>query len=92
MISTILKTLSDTEIMAVANQLASTDLDEQLLYRQIVAKGNNGETTDEMFKELNQDNFRGTLPRLVAVELADRYKNVIGSTKPTEDYIPWFLQ
>lgn len=84
MISTILKTLSDTELIAVANQLANPNLDEQLLYRQIVAKGNKGETTDEMFNELNSDNFRGTLPRLVAVELSTRFKVLISSTKKAE--------
>ncbi len=84
MISTILKTLSDTELIAVANQLANPNLDEQLLYRQIVSKGNKGETTDEMFNELNSDNFRGTLPRLVAVELSTRFKVLISSTKKAE--------
>ena len=85
MISTILKTLSDTELMAVANQLANPSLDEQLLYRQIIGKGNEGETTDEMFKELNSDSFRGTLPRLVAVELSNRYKVLLTSTKMVID-------
>lgn len=85
MISTILKTLSDTELMAVANQLANPNLDEQLLYRQIIGKGNEGETTKEMFDELNSDNFRGTLPRLVAVELSNRYRVLIASTKMIVD-------
>lgn len=77
MITEILKTLSDGELMAVAEQLSNPNLDEQLLYRQIVGKGNNGETVDEMFEEMNSDNFRGTLPRLIAVELASRYKSTL---------------
>lgn len=75
MIREILKTLSDGEVMAIAEQLSNPNVDEQLLYRQIISKGNNGETVDEMFDEMNSDNFRGTLPRLVAVEIAMRYKN-----------------
>lgn len=77
MITEILKTLSDGELMAIAEQLANPNLDEQLLYRQVVAKGNKGETVDEMFEEMNSDNFRGTLPRLIAVELASRYKSTL---------------
>lgn len=77
MITTILKTLSDTELIAIANQLSNPDLNEQLLYRQIIAKGNEGETVNEMFEEMNSDKFRGTLPRLVALELSDRYKKVL---------------
>ena len=37
MITTILKTLSDTELIAIANQLSNPDLNEQLLYRQIIS-------------------------------------------------------
>ena len=77
MITEILKTLSDGELMAIAEQLTNPNLDEQLLYRQIVAKGNKGETVDEMFEEMNSDNFRGTLPRLIAVVLASRYKSTL---------------
>lgn len=77
MITKILKTLSDGELMAIAKQLSNPKLDEQLLYRQIISKGNEGETIDEMFEEMTSDSFRGTLPRLIAVELADRYKNLI---------------
>jgi hypothetical protein len=77
MIAEILKTLSDGELMAIADQLANPSVDEQLLYRQIVSKGNKGETVEEMFEEMNSDNFRGTLPRLVAVEISLRYKTSI---------------
>lgn len=77
MITKILKTLSDGELMAVAKQLSNSELDEQLLYKQIVSKGNEGETVDEMFNEMNNDNFRGTLPRLIAVELSNRYKELL---------------
>jgi len=80
MINQILKTLSDGELMAVAKQLNNPDLNEQLLYRQIVSKGNEGETVDEMFDEMNNDDFRGTLPRLIAVELANRYKELLISS------------
>lgn len=79
MITEILKTLSDGEVMAIAEQLANPNVDEQLLYRQVVAKGNKGETVDEMFDEMNSDNFRGTLPRLVATEISTRYKNHLTS-------------
>lgn len=77
MITSILKTLSDTELMAVADQLSNPTLDEQLIYRQIVAKGNKCETVNDMFEEMNSDSFRGTLPRLVAVELSNRYKRAL---------------
>jgi len=80
MINQILSTLSDGELMAVAKQLNNPDLNEQLLYRQIVSKGNEGETVDEMFDEMNNDDFRGTLPRLIAVELANRYKELLISS------------
>lgn len=75
MITKILKTLSDGELMAIAEQLTNTNLDEQLLYRQIISKGNEGETVDEMFEEMGSDKLRGTLPRLIALELAVRYKD-----------------
>jgi hypothetical protein len=74
MIKGILQTLSDGELMAIAEQLANPKVDEQLLYRQIISKGNKGETVEEMFEEMNSDNFRGTLPRLIALEIAVRYK------------------
>ena len=77
MITTILKTLSDTELIAIANQLSNPGLNEQLIYLQIIAKGNKGETLNEMFEEMNSDKFRGTLPRLVALELSDRYKKLL---------------
>jgi hypothetical protein len=77
MITEILKTLSDGEVMAIAEQLANPKVDEQLLYRQIISKGNEGETVEEMFEEMSSDNFRGTLPRLVAVEISSRYKSYL---------------
>lgn len=79
MISEILKGLSDTEVIAIAEQLANPNCDEQLVYRQLVAKGNSGESLDEMYKEMSSDEFRGTLPRFVAVEIARRYKIILQS-------------
>lgn len=77
-IKEILKTLSDTEILAIAKQLSNPEVDEQLVYRQLIAKGNKSETLDEMYDEMNSDNFRGTLPRMVAAELSERYYQLIG--------------
>lgn len=77
MIKDILKTLSDTEIMAVAEQLSNEEANEQQVYKQIVAKGNAGETLNQLFNEVNSDTFRGTLPRLVALEISNRYRELI---------------
>jgi hypothetical protein len=76
-IKNILKTLSDGEIMAIANQLADVTVNEQMVYKQLIAKGNRCETVEEMYKEMNSDNVRGTLPRLVALELSNRYRSLI---------------
>jgi hypothetical protein len=73
----ILKTLSDGELMAIAKQLADETVNEQMVYNQLVNKGNKNEKLVEMYDEMNSDNLRGTLPRLVALELADRYKELI---------------
>jgi hypothetical protein len=77
MIKNILKTLSDVEIMSVAEQLANEEVNEQMVYRQIVSKSNCNDTLEKMYSEMNSDNFRGTLPRFVALELSNRlrYKN-----------------
>lgn len=83
MITKILKTLSDGELMAIAEQLSNPECDEQLLYRQITSKGNEGETVNEMIEEMVSDDFRGTLPRLIAVELSIRLKNEIMSRVPS---------
>lgn len=80
MITEILKTLSDGELMAIAEQMSNSELDEQLLYRQIVSKGNEGETVEEMFEEMTSDSFRGTLPRLIALELSNRLRKVYEET------------
>ena len=80
MITEILKTLSDGELMAIAEQMSNSELDEQLLYRQIVSKGNEGETVEEMFEEMTSDPFRGTLPRLIALELSNRLRKVYAET------------
>jgi hypothetical protein len=77
MIKEILKTLSDTEIMAVAEQLCNEEVNEQQVYKQLVAKGNDGETLQQLFNEVNSDTFRGTLPRLVAMEISNRYRELI---------------
>jgi hypothetical protein len=73
MITEILKTLSDGELIAITNQLNNPHVDEQLVYKQLIAKGNNDESLEDMYDEMNSDSFRGTLPRLVASELANRF-------------------
>lgn len=78
-ITRILKTLSDGELIVIAEQLTNEKLDEKLLFKQIVSKGNEGETINEMYDEVNSDNFRGTLPRLIALELANRYREHIST-------------
>lgn len=74
MIKNILRTLSDVEIMSIAEQLSNEDINEQMVYRQIVSKSNCNDTLEKMYSEMNSDNFRGTLPRFVALELANRLK------------------
>jgi hypothetical protein len=76
-ISEILKTLSDGELMAIANQLADETVNEQMVYNQLINKGNKNETIAEMYSEMNSDKLRGTLPRKVALELSNRYKELI---------------
>jgi hypothetical protein len=76
-IAEILKTLSDGELMAIAKQLADETVNEQMVYNQLVNKGNKNETIGEMYNEMNSDKLRGTLPRKVALELANRYKSLI---------------
>jgi hypothetical protein len=76
-ISEILKTLSDGELMAIANQLADETVNEQMVYNQLINKGNKNETIAEMYSEMNSDKLRGTLPRKVALELSNRYKDLI---------------
>jgi hypothetical protein len=77
MITEILKTLSDVELIAISEQLASEFIDEQSIYNQIISKGNLGESLDDMYNEMNSDSFRGTLPRLVALELSFRLRMVL---------------
>jgi hypothetical protein len=77
MISNILKSLSDTEIMAIAEQLSKKDCDDQMVYKQLIAKGNDGEILVEMYHEMNSDYLRGTLPRMVALEISNRYRSLI---------------
>jgi hypothetical protein len=79
MISNILKSLSDTEIMAVAEQLASNDSNDQMVYKQLVSKGNNDESITDMYEEMSSDSLRGTLPRLVALEISNRYRDILKS-------------
>ncbi len=76
-ISEILKTLSDGELMVIANQLADETVNEQMVYNQLINKGNKNETIAEMYSEMNSDKLRGTLPRKVALELSNRYKDLI---------------
>jgi hypothetical protein len=77
MISNILKSLSDTEIMAIAEQLSNENCDDQMVYKQLIAKGNNGESLVQMYNEMNSDYLRGTLPRKVAFEISNRYRSLI---------------
>jgi hypothetical protein len=81
MIKEILETLSDGELMVITQELANPNVDEQVVYHQITNKGNSGEIVSQMYDEMNSDTFRGTLPRLVSVELAKRYKKLIESSK-----------
>jgi hypothetical protein len=76
-ITEILKTLSDGELMAIAKQLADKGVNEQMVYKQLINKGNKNENITQMYDEMNSDNLRGTLPRMVALELANRYKELI---------------
>ena len=73
----ILKTLSDGELMEIAKQLANETVNEQMIYKQLINKGNKNENITQMYDEMNSDKLRGTLPRLVALELAKRYKELI---------------
>jgi hypothetical protein len=72
MIQDILKTLSDTELMAISKQLCDVRVDESLIWAQLVAKSNNGDRLCDLIKEAKHDDFRGTLPRLVSLELSER--------------------
>jgi hypothetical protein len=48
-----------------------------MVYNQLISKGNKSETIDEMYSEMNSDKLRGTLPRKVGAELANRLKTTI---------------
>lgn len=72
MIQDILKTLSDTELMAISKQLGDIRIDESLIWAQLVAKDNKGQTIHDIVTQAKYDSFRGTLPRLVALELSKR--------------------
>lgn len=76
-ITQILKTLSHSEIMCIAEQLDNPDISDQTVYDQLIAKGNEGETLKDMVFEMTSDNMRGTLPRLVALELSERLQEVL---------------
>jgi hypothetical protein len=71
MIQDILKTLSDTELMGISKQLGDIR-DENLVWAQLVAKANEGQTLCDIINQAKFDSFRGTLPRLVALELSKR--------------------
>lgn len=77
MIKEILKTLSDTEIMAVADQLVDPNIDETFVYHQLVSKSNVDTSIDQMFDEVNSDQVRGTLPRLVMNEITKRFRDLL---------------
>jgi len=79
MINNILKTLSDTEIMAVADQLTDPKVDELFVYRQLVSKANDPVELEDMFNEVNSDGIRGTLPRLVLSEITQRYREILSA-------------
>lgn len=72
MIQSILETLSDTELMAISKQLGDIRIDENLIWSQLVAKANQGQTYEDLVNQAKSDYFRGTLPRLVALELSQR--------------------
>lgn len=75
MLIDILQSLSDTEIMIIAEELQNSEINEKNIYKQLIAKSNLGENLCDIYNELNSDSFRGTLPRLVAGELAKRLKD-----------------
>lgn len=79
MISNILTTLSDTEIMAIAEQLANESIDEQIVYNQLIHKGNNDENLQDLYTEMTSDGLRGTLARRVALELSNRLRKELKS-------------
>lgn len=72
MIQSILETLSDTELMAISKQLGDIRIDENLIWAQLVAKANQSQTLCDVINQAKFDSFRGTLPRLVALELSQR--------------------
>ena len=77
MIQNILITLSDTELISIADQLSDDNYNDQSIYNQIISKGNNDEKLSELIEEMNSDNFRGTLPRLVAKESSSRLSRLL---------------
>lgn len=77
MITEILKSLSDTEIMVIAEELRNPEVDENMVYHQLVAKGNEGQDLEDIYGEVTSDNVRGTLPRMVAFELAQRLRETL---------------
>jgi hypothetical protein len=83
MIKDILITLSDTELIVIAEQLSNTQINEQMIYRQIVSKSNINSSIEDIYDEMNSDRFRGTLPRFVAFELSKRLreKNMLKNFK-----------
>jgi hypothetical protein len=58
MITEILKTLSDGELVAITKQLNNPDINEQLVYKQLVSKGNNDELIEDMYDEMNGIKFK----------------------------------
>lgn len=72
MIQEILKTLSDTELFAITAQLNDENIDDNLIWAQLEAKGNKGEKMEDIVDEAMIDSFRGTLPRLLCLELSKR--------------------
>jgi hypothetical protein len=75
----ILKTLSDTEITAIAYELADPSIDNQSIYNQLAGKSNGEKPSIEMIS---------ILPTLVAVELSDRLlnRNIQLGEEIAEDY------
>jgi len=70
MIQDILKSLSDTEIMAIAKELDNPMIPNQTILKQLMAKSNS-QNPERMVEELTSPDI---LPIKVAVELSDRLR------------------
>lgn len=88
MIKEILKTLSETELMAISRQLDNPSIDEVSVYRQLASKSNHPTILVEAIFNSYSGNLRGVISRLVSSELADRYRVVLSrKTNFNENYL-----